>query len=64
MTSQQYNIALSKLGLSAYGAAPLLGISIRQSHRYQSGEHDVRKTVELLLKMYLKHGIPRSASAS
>lgn len=57
-TAAQYMAALSKLSLTPYGAARLLGISLRQSHRYASGEQPVKKTVALLLTMYLRHGIP------
>ena len=58
MKPQQYLAALDQLGYSPYGAAPLLGISLRQSHRYASGEQIVAEPIRRLLFMYLRHGIP------
>lgn len=58
MTSRQYNAALAKLNLTPYAAAPVLGISLRQSHRYASGEQPVKDTVAKLLACYLAHGLP------
>lgn len=58
MTTKQYLHALEKLGLTPYSAASVLGISLRQSHRYASGEQKVKPSVALLLGMYLQHGIP------
>jgi peptidase E len=57
MTKTQYLKALSALNLTPYSAAPYLGISIRQSHRYASGEQPVAEPIALLLAMYLKHGL-------
>jgi hypothetical protein len=58
MTKTQYRRALEELKLTPYSAAPLLGISLRQSHRYASGEQTVKDTVALLLAAYLRHGLP------
>lgn len=57
MTQKQYTEALKKLGLSAYSAGPVLGISVRQSHRYASGEQVVNATVAKLLKLILRLGL-------
>jgi hypothetical protein len=45
MTAKQFNDALSKLRLSVYASAPILGISLRQAQRYSSGEHPIAKPV-------------------
>jgi hypothetical protein len=58
MTAKEYNATLKKLGLTAYGAARYLGVSRRQSLRYASGEQPISRTIELLLRMYLAHGLP------
>ena len=59
MTAKQYSEALEKLDLTPYSAAKVLGVSLRQSHRYASGEQPVKRTVALLLAMYLRHGLPK-----
>lgn len=64
MTAKQYNTAIAKLKLTPYAAAPLLGISLRQSHRYASGEQPVKETVARLLFMLLRHGVPPEFLAS
>jgi hypothetical protein len=38
MNAAEYERALAALGLTAYSAAPVLGISLRASMRYQAGE--------------------------
>lgn len=58
MDHKQFNAALRRLDLSPYGAAPILGVSLRTSHRYASGEQPISRTVALLLGMYLRFGIP------
>jgi len=60
MSTREFNAALAQLGLSPYGAAAWLGVSIRQSHRYASGEQPVALPVALLLRFYLEHGLPKS----
>jgi hypothetical protein len=61
MTKTQYCKALAELNLTPYSAARVLGISLRQSHRYASGEQPVKATVALLLQAYLRHGLPVEA---
>lgn len=58
MTATQYLNALSKLKLTPYGAAKVLGISLSQSHKYARGESPVKETVAKLLACYLAHGLP------
>lgn len=58
MTQLQYLAALHKLKLTPYAAAKVLGISLRQSHRYASGEQSVKETVARLLRCYVEHGLP------
>ncbi len=40
-----FNDALTKLRLSVYASAPLLGISLRQAQRYSAGEQEVSRPV-------------------
>jgi hypothetical protein len=58
MTSSAYRAALARLGLrpASQGTAKRLGISIRTSQRYASGERRVSKPVENLLNEMLKKG--------
>lgn len=58
MSSGEFRDALDRLNLSPYGAAAVLGVSLRTSHRYASGEQPISRTVALLLGMYLRFGIP------
>lgn len=60
MTMKQYHAALKKLGLTPSGKATegALGLSLRQCQRLASGDSPVPPTVALLLKMYLRYGIP------
>ena len=53
MTSQQYRAALDKLHLTIVGAAPLLGLSRRQSQRIAAGS-PVPKLVEKVLRLMVK----------
>lgn len=55
MTANQYRAALKKLGLSIVGAAPVLGISRRQSQRIAAGESPVSEPVAKLLRLMLEH---------
>ncbi len=58
MTTAEYLAALHKLGLPPYGQATCeaLGLRPRQVARLAK-DAAVTKTLELLLTMYLKHGI-------
>lgn len=60
MTSLQYQAAVKKLGHTPYSVAAVLGISIRQSHRYASGEQTVAEPVAKLIRCYLVHGLPEN----
>jgi hypothetical protein len=59
MDHREYVSALRTLYLTPYSAAKtgVLGISLRQSMKYASGEQPVSRPVELLLLMYLRYGI-------
>lgn len=59
MSERQFKIALKKLGLTVASkrTSDVLGVGIRQVQRLVIGEQPVPRPVELLLKMYLKHGI-------
>jgi len=58
MTPRQYHEALKELGLTVASqrTAKLLGVNIRQSQRYASGDAEVPEAVERLLQMYALHG--------
>ena len=59
MSAQAFRRALKKLGLTVASqqTSALLGLSIRQCQRLAVGEQPVPRPVELLLGMYLKHGL-------
>jgi hypothetical protein len=51
MTARQFLAAIRELGLETpYQAAPKLGVSRAQAHRYANGATPVPRTIELLLK--------------
>jgi len=58
MTKEQYREALKTLGLSVYASGDWLGISMRQSQRYASGEAPIPQVVANLLDCFLRHGLP------
>lgn len=60
MTAKEYREWLTDAGLTAYAAASLLGVSISQSYRYESGEQPISATVAKLIYMLRRHGIPRA----
>ena len=62
MTNLQYRAALKKLGLTVVGAAPVLGVSRRQSQYYASGETPIPEPIVRLLRCYLAHGLPAPAA--
>jgi hypothetical protein len=62
MTTNQFNEALRKLGLSVYASPSVLKVTMRQAQRYSSGEQQpvearVAAILEMLLEnvRYLKH---------
>lgn len=61
MTAGQYNAALRRLDLTPYAAAKVLGISLRQSHRYAADETPVPPVVAKLVRAYVKHGMPEKS---
>ena len=63
MTPEEFNAALARLGLTPYAAATVIGVSLRQSHRYANGEQAVPKVVANLLAAYLSHGMPAPPAA-
>jgi hypothetical protein len=64
MTATQYRTALTKLGLSIVGAAPILGISRRQSQRIAAGDSPVPAPLAKLLTLIIKHKIKVDEVAS
>ena len=52
MTSASYIEALRKLGLTPYAAAPVIGVSIRQSLRYASGDTPIPEVVAKLVRAF------------
>lgn len=65
MTKEEYLAALKKLGLThaSRETALYLGISIRQSQRFADGENQIPRTLDLLLHMYLRRGLPKLPAA-
>jgi hypothetical protein len=60
MSARMFRNALEKLGLTVAGqrTAKALGIGIRNCQRLAVGERPVPRPIELLLQMYLTHGLP------
>ena len=60
MSARQFKAALDQLGLTVASqrTSRLLGLGIRHIMRVAKGEQPVTRPVELLVKMYLKHGLP------
>jgi hypothetical protein len=56
MTPTQYVAQLKRLGLTPYGAAPVLVISRRQSIRYAQGESDIPEIVAKLIRAMIALG--------
>jgi hypothetical protein len=54
MTAKQFNEALTKLRLSVYASAPILGISLRQAQRYSAGEQAVAQPVANRLTLIVR----------
>lgn len=61
MTHAEYLKTLKKLGLSSHSNATCdaLGLKQAQVARLAAGKAKVNRTLELLLKMYLRFGVPR-----
>ena len=57
MTARQFTAWLKSEDLTPYAAAPILGISLAQSHRYAAGG-GVPATVAKLVEMLKRFGIP------
>ena len=55
MTTAQYNKALETLGLSQGRAAKLMGLSIRTTNGYATGERKIPKLVQLYLELLIKN---------
>lgn len=63
--TEKFNIALETLGLpvASKPTALVLGLSVRHVQRIAGGEEaPVPETVALLLAMYLKHGLGKTAA--
>jgi DNA-binding transcriptional regulator YiaG len=59
MDAAEYKSARKQLGLYNVQLARKLGVNGRTAHRYESAEQRIPEPVARLLRMYLKHGIPR-----
>lgn len=64
MTTRQYLAALRSLGLlpASKRTAELLGLSLPSIQRIAAGRQDVPRPVELLIEMYLAHGVTRETT--
>lgn len=58
MTAREFSAWLKHADLTPYAAAPILGISRAQCHRY-AADGNVPITVAKLVDMLRRHGIPR-----
>lgn len=60
MSPRAYKAALNELDLTVAGkkTSKSLGLGVRQCMRMAHGKVKVPRPVELLLQMYLRHGLP------
>ena len=58
MKPDQYRQVREHLGHSNYAFRRLLGVSLRQAQRYESGETRVPPVVQRLLFMFARFGVP------
>lgn len=60
MTPQAYLNALQRLDLrpASKATARVLGLTVRHIQKFKSGDSPIPPPVALLLRMYLRHGIP------
>ncbi|HLL27727.1 MAG TPA: hypothetical protein VKT73_08760 [Xanthobacteraceae bacterium] len=59
VTTNQFNEALRRLGLSVYASPAVLKVTLRQAQRYAAGEQPVEARVAAILNMLLDqvHGL-------
>ena len=55
VTTNQFNEALRRLGLSVYASPAVLKVTLRQAQRYASGEQSVEARVAAILSMLVDH---------
>lgn len=59
MTPAQFLAAIRRLGFpSPYAAAGAIGVSRQQAYKLASGQSKVTGTMEALLEMYRRYGVP------
>jgi hypothetical protein len=56
MSAKQYRDACTKLGISIYASAKVLGISLSSAQRYAKGSHEIPDTVARLLRALVRLG--------
>jgi hypothetical protein len=56
MTRLEFRQALRALGMTPYRVARHLGVSIRQAHRYASGETGIPGPVAMVVRELVKSG--------
>lgn len=59
ITSKQYQEARKALGYSNYALRRLLGVSLRQAQRYESGDVSIPERTGNLLYMLWRFGVPQ-----
>ena len=59
MTGSEFATLREKLGLSMAQVALALGIERRSAYRYEDGDRPIPDSIARLLRMYVKHGIPK-----
>jgi hypothetical protein len=63
MTPDEYRDTYAALGLTQLGAGRFLGYDIRTSRRWASGDLEIPRHVQMLLRLMLHYGIaPEEAS--
>jgi predicted XRE-type DNA-binding protein len=59
MNAKQFATALDRLNLSHSRAARVLGIARSSVIRYANGEYVVPVSLQRLIEMYIRHGVPK-----
>lgn len=54
MSANEFKTLIAGLGLSIYGAAKPLGISLRHAYRYSNGETEIPQPVAKLLRLVVR----------
>lgn len=58
LSAKEYHAIRTRFGYSNYAWRHIIGVSMRQAQRYESGETKIPETCARLMLMFDAHGIP------